>query len=164
VVEKVVTEAVPKQKREKSLYVSGALFGLGILAAVLIGYSDQGQINPASVIAERNARLTAGVMDASEAAEGEASSQLIPVQNTSTEKNGGLVRSTTQPQPAPQPVEESVATSTATTTEEVATTTPATEEAGVEAEAAASAEAVVETENELPVVEDVDEGEAVGGV
>ncbi len=126
------------QKPEKSIYISGALFGIGLLAAALIGYSDAGQINPATVIAERNARLSAGVADA----DGGVTTQVIPVQNTSTEKNGGLIRST---EPQNQPLQETSsdsATTTATSTTEVASST---EEVVSEASAAEESETPADT-------------------
>jgi hypothetical protein len=109
-----------KPKREKSLYVSGVLFSLGLLAAAFMGYSDEGQINPSVVIAERNARLSAGVGDAAGETAGQAS-QIIPVQNTPTVPNGGLVPSKSRPEVAP--VVEEVATTSASSTSDTASTT-----------------------------------------
>jgi hypothetical protein len=124
-----MVEAPSRIKKEKSLYISGSLFTLGVIAAALIGYSDTGQINTASVISERNARLAAGVGEAG--SEIAAGATVIPVQNNpSTEPDGGLVRST-DPVPVlvPSSATTSLATSTASTTDGVSEDTASSSEA-----------------------------------
>ncbi len=117
-------------RAKKNLFVSGSLFMLGLAIAAGIGYSDDGVINTASVIAERNAQLAAGVTST----EPGSTSMLIPVQDSASGKvDGGLVSSGEVPPLVPSPTE--VATTTGTSTDVASSTNEVpTEESDVEAE------------------------------
>jgi hypothetical protein len=157
---RIVEEEVKtkKPRREKSLYVSGVLFGLVLLAAAFMGYSDEGQINPSVVIAERNARLSAGVGDATDETAGQVN-QVIPVQNTPTVPNGGLVPSKSRPEAAP--VVEEVATTSASSTSDTASTTDENlEEEGVAETPTEDTNEASEAESE-PVISDTFSEEGV---
>jgi hypothetical protein len=110
-------------RSKKNLFVSGSLFMLGLAIAAGIGYSDDGVINTASVISERNAQLAAGVTSTEEG----ATSMLIPVQDSASGKvDGGLVSGGDAP--ALVPVVTEVATSTGTSTEAASSTDAVTSE------------------------------------
>ncbi len=84
---------------------------------IAIGMSDQGEIDVVAVVNERNEKIGRGeVRDGNN----EAVTQTVPVQNTDTRPNGGLVPMDPSEVPPPAvtetPVE--VASTTATTTEE----------------------------------------------
>lgn len=135
-------------QNKNAIFVSGSLFAVGLIATLLIGYSDEGQINPAAVITEQNARAAAG-----EGSSGDASDTVIPVQNTAAAAasyaESGLVPAGAAARPEPAPAVEPVATTTASSmTEgtEAATTTEATTADG--------------TENESPVDAATDTDEA----
>lgn len=104
-------------RSKKNLFVSGSLFMLGLAIAAGIGYSDKGVINTASVIAERNAQLAAGVTST----DGGVTSMVVPVQNSASGKvDGGLVSGGDAPTLVPVVTE--VSTSTGTSTEAASST------------------------------------------
>lgn len=135
-------------QNKNAIFVSGSLFAVGLIATLLIGYSDEGQINPAAVITEQNARAAAG-----ESSSGDTSDTVIPVQNTAAAAasyaESGLVPAGAAARPEPAPAAEPVATTTASSTvegTETATTTEAT--------------TADSTENESPVDVSTDTDEA----
>lgn len=108
---------------KKSLIIGGVLLS-AVIASVLIGTSDSGQINVATVIDERNEKIASGENFDDGSSSG--SSTAVPVQNTAPPSvpNGGLHGRGVGTAPAKQLVAESpIATTTATTsidgTEEV---------------------------------------------
>ena len=145
-----VAEVVPATARRKSptfLPTSGTILGsrpkitvkryvaLGVMVAGLalaafIGYSDKGQIDITSVMTERNAKLTAGLADS----EG-GSGVIVPVQNTSTLPDGGLIGSiepATVPVPPVVETATTTYTSTASTTDEVVASDDSAEDTATE--------------------------------
>lgn len=106
------TSLASRSKRGTKKYVALGVMISGLALAAFVGYSDKGQIDIASVISERNAKLTAGV---SGSEGGDSASVIVPVQNTSNLPNGGLVGST-EPQVIPPPPVLETATTTGTST------------------------------------------------
>lgn len=143
-----------KEKARRTLYVSGALFSIGLIAAVMIGYTDSGQIDTSSIITQHNDRVTSGQVAAGgddTGGQGGTTERVIPVQNSANQlPNGGLVpvsddvaAAIAAMQPASEG--ESVATSSATSTDvstDTATTTPTETDNGTESD--------LPTEDSLP--------------
>ena len=126
----VDTEApklVLKTIGRKSIYVYAGVVTASFIAAAVIGYSDEGQINISQAVEMHNAALMAGSVASAEAVAGGQTSEtraVIPVQtNTSSLPNGGLIPSGALP--PPPVVEEVVASSTATSSDAVASSTEA---------------------------------------
>ncbi len=136
-------------------FIPVGIVALTLLAAILIGYSDDGQIDIAGVIADRNERVASGQATAADVGvSGEASGLVIPVQNTETLPDAGLVASTNQdaPLPAPTEVPPTDTASTSSSTEaidgETATTSEAVAEEEVTEETGTPDEAPVDTPSE----------------
>ncbi len=119
----------------RGLYVSLSVLTLGLVGSVFIGLSDAGQIDTAAVISDRNERIISGQETQMEDKNGNIVpvKVVVPVQNTNSAPNGGLVPMAPSGQPTSAPVtapvemasttEEVVASSTATTTDELSVTT-----------------------------------------
>ncbi len=116
-----------KRRASRSLLIG---LGAGVLligAGIGIGISDGGQIDVVAVVNERNEKIQRG-----EVREGE-STITVPVQNTDTRPNGGLI-----PADAPVPTPEPAATTTPETasstdsTADTATTTEPTADVATE--------------------------------
>jgi hypothetical protein len=122
-------EAQVVKKGRRALIVALIVAFLITGTGVGIGLTDRGEIDVVAVVNERNERIHRG-----EVREGE-SSITIPVQNTDSRPNGGLVPIDPSQIPNPTPASEAVTSNetTATTTETTATTTES-----VSAEATAS--------------------------
>ncbi len=115
--------------QHKAIYVSGSLFAVGMIATLLIGYSDEGQINPAAVISEQNARAAGG----GEPSADNSSDTVVPVQNTAAAATSyaasGLVPAGVAEVPVPTPIEQEATTASSTDeSSESATTTDAASE------------------------------------
>lgn len=95
-----------KTQRTQSLIISGVIL-VGFAVSAVVGFSDSGKIDINATIASRNAELSP-----------DGSSQLIPVQNTSQEPDGGLIGLGDTPISA-----EAVSTTTASTTDQSASST-----------------------------------------
>lgn len=119
-----------KKKSLKKLGIVGALLVACFVIAAIIGNSDEGQIDVSAVVAERNARVSAGNINPE--IDGDSpTSIVVPVQNSGSQMvDGGLERSVNPPvlesaTLTPTDLASSSATSTpemdlATTTNDVA--------------------------------------------
>ncbi len=127
VVETEAPKLVLKTIGRKSIYVYAGVVTASFIAAAVIGYSDEGQINISQAVEMHNAALMAGSVASAEVVAGGQSSEtsmVIPVQtNTSSLPNGGLIPSGALP--PPPVVEEVVASSTATSSDAIASSTEA---------------------------------------
>jgi hypothetical protein len=111
-----------KQKQRRTqLIVIGVILFVGVGSSAAVGYTDQGQIDVAQVVEERNQRARDGGADAGG---NPADSIEVPVQNTSKAANGGLVGLGTGSKPKPKPPVDT-ATSTASSTDQTASSTTA---------------------------------------
>lgn len=125
----------PKIKFSRKIIVFSTTFVAILALAIWIGTTDNGQINVASKIEERNKQIANGEFTADNSS-GANGSQIVPVQNTApTVPNGGLkgrgvgsANSSTNNQQASVASAESVSSST----ESVDTTASSTEETTIE--------------------------------
>ncbi len=142
--------ATGETKSRRNLYVSFGIVTLVIAGAIGFGYSDEGQINPATVISERNARLVAGELELDSIDAGTPTETVIPVQNNpSSIPDGGMVISKSPPpKPTPPPVE-------------VASTTEASSTASSSPEVLSEAELLEETSVDTPA--EIEGGENSNG-
>jgi hypothetical protein len=85
-------------------------------AGVLIGISDKGPIDVIAVVNERNEKIGRGEVRGED---GESVTRTVPVQNSDTRPNGGLVPAEVVETPPPA-VEESKPDTTASSSESVA--------------------------------------------
>lgn len=142
-------------QNKNAIFVSASLFAVGLIATLLIGYSDEGQINPAAVITEQNARAVAGGESSND-----STGAVIPVQNTAAAAasyaESGLVPAGAPARPEPAPAIESEATTTASSTTEdteiaTTTTTDTVADTDSENETPQSSEATEAATTELPL-------------
>jgi hypothetical protein len=121
-------QRLASKRNTNSLVIGLVGLAIGIGAGVGIGYSDNGQIDVVAVVNERNEKINRVEVRGDN---GESVTQTVPVQNTDTRPNGGLVpmetpsapatsetpAATTTPVDATATSSDSASTSTATTTE-----------------------------------------------
>ncbi len=114
------TEAKTPRRFSKRTIITSSLFVVGLIAAIWIGTSDNGQINVSALITERNNQVANGEAGDSDSGDG-STQQVVPVQNSApTVPNGGLRGQGISNTPPPPPVEvasSTEATTTATSTE-----------------------------------------------
>ena len=108
-------------KKRRQFIVVGMLLLLGVGSSAAVGFTDTGRIDINQIIAERNARINANAGTADDLAAG---SKTIPVQNTSSAPDGGLIGLMPSPTVPKKP-----ASTTASTTLALATTTASSSDA-----------------------------------
>jgi hypothetical protein len=94
-----------KKNFNRQIVVVVLLLIVGIGASAGVGITDKGGIDINQKIEDRNNKIRAG----------EIQDDIIPIQNTNTEPNGGLIPVEGAPQPAPAPVATTTASSSAAT-------------------------------------------------
>lgn len=116
------TEAKTPRRFSRRTIITSSIFVVGLIAAIWIGTSDNGQINVSALITERNNQVANGEAGDSDSGDGNTQ-QVVPVQSSApTVPNGGLRGQGISNTPPPPPVEvasSTEATTTATSTDDV---------------------------------------------
>ncbi len=116
-------EAKTPRRFSRRTIITSAIFVAGLIAAIWIGTSDNGQINVSALITERNNQVANGEAGDSDSGDGNTQ-QVVPVQSSApTVPNGGLhgqgISNTPPPAPPAEVASSTEATTTATSTDNV---------------------------------------------